>query len=112
MIKEIKKVEEMGVNVLVDTTLQVYVRSCRNNCTKEMHERAMELRGELIRRLQELERLKKRTLLGRLFCSLGMHSYKYHGLIHKKCKRCYKVIQLKLNSYDLKGKKLGKGLIN
>jgi len=95
MNKKIKRVEELGVN----------------GCTEAMHNRAMELKAELIKRLTELEKIKKKSLLGRILCLFGLHSYseEYAGLLNRKCKRCSKITQGKQDTYDLKGIKIKKG---
>lgn len=44
---------EMEDDYLVDLAFQLYARSCSMNCTQTLHERAQELKAEVVRRVKE-----------------------------------------------------------
>ena len=44
---------EMEDDYLVDLAFQLYARSCSVDCTQTLHERAQELKAEVLRRVKE-----------------------------------------------------------
>lgn len=48
-----QKPSEMEADYLVDLAFQLYARSCSMNCTQTLHERAQELKAEVLRRVKE-----------------------------------------------------------
>lgn len=54
--QEREAAREMTDEYLVDLTLQLYARATSSSCSQQLHERAMELRVELLRRLATRER--------------------------------------------------------
>ena len=44
---------EMEGDYLVDLAFQLYARSCQMDCTQTLHERAQELKAEVLRRVVE-----------------------------------------------------------
>lgn len=48
---EDKTLQELNNLDLLDLALQIYARACSLHCSKEMHERAFDLKDELYKRL-------------------------------------------------------------